>query len=64
MATSPAEGMVPRRGLSPKGWLLIVALSLASLIAVLIGVALLAGPSDPCGCSPVERPSPSASLSA
>jgi hypothetical protein len=55
--------MRPRRGLSPKGWLLIVALSVAGLVAVLIGVALLAEPRDPCSCSPV-RPSPSTSTSA
>jgi hypothetical protein len=56
---STAEG-VPRRGLSTKGWLLIVALSVAGLVAVLVGVALLAGEDSLCGCSPV-RPSPSAS---
>jgi hypothetical protein len=53
----------PRRGPSVKGWLVIVALSVAGLVAVLVGVALLAAPGDPCGCSPVP-PSPSASASA
>ena len=56
---STAEG-APRRGPSPKGWLLIVALSVAGLVAVLVGVALLAGEDDPCSCSPVP-PSPSVS---
>ena len=49
-----AVGRPPRRGLSAKGWLVIVALSVAGLVAVLVGVALLAGEGDPCGCSPVQ----------
>jgi hypothetical protein len=61
MATAPVEGMGPRRGLSAKGWLLVVALAVASLVVVLIGVALLDEPGGMCSCSPVQRPSESAS---
>ena len=60
MASESVEGMRPRRGPSAKGWLLIVALSVAGLAAVLIGVVLLARPGDPCSCSPIP-PSNSAS---
>jgi hypothetical protein len=54
--------MRPRRGPSAKGWLLIVALSVAGLVAVLIGVVLLAQPSGSCCCSPIP-PSPARSAS-
>jgi hypothetical protein len=60
MATAPIEGMRPRRGISGRTWLVIVALSVAGLVAVLIGVALLVDDGDPCSCSPVERPPASA----
>jgi hypothetical protein len=59
MATAPAEGMRPPRGISGKIWLLVVVLSVAGLVTVLIGVALLADDGDPCSCSPVRRPSAS-----
>ena len=56
------EGVAPRRR-STKRWLLVVALGLVGLLAILIGVALLADDDTaPCGCSPI--PSPTASSSA
>jgi hypothetical protein len=65
MASESVEGMrqPALRGPSAKGWLLIVALSVAGLVAVLIGVVLLAQPGDPCSCSPIP-PSRSASAPA
>jgi hypothetical protein len=59
MAPVPADG-TRRRGLSAKGWLLVAALAVAGLVAVLVGVALLAEPAKPCGCSPLP---PSATAS-
>jgi hypothetical protein len=58
--------VAPRRR-STKRWLLVVALGLLGLLAILVGVALLADDdTPPCGCSPVRPPSwsPSASASA
>jgi hypothetical protein len=60
MATVPADGTPRRRALSVKGWLIVAALAVAGLVAVLVGVALLAAPAKPCGCSPLP-PSMSAS---
>jgi hypothetical protein len=40
----------------------VVALGLVGLLAILIGVALLADDdTQPCGCAPVRSPSPSSS---
>ncbi|GAA0898592.1 hypothetical protein GCM10009557_73980 [Virgisporangium ochraceum] len=52
-----------RRRWSAKRWLLVAALGLVGLLAVLVGVALLADGTDaPCSCSPI--PSPTAASSA
>ncbi|WP_203928984.1 hypothetical protein [Virgisporangium ochraceum] len=54
---------VTRRRWSAKRWLLVAALGLVGLLAVLVGVALLADGTDaPCSCSPI--PSPTAASSA
>ncbi|WP_204004854.1 hypothetical protein [Virgisporangium aurantiacum] len=55
------EAVAPRRR-STKRWLLVVALGLLGLLAILVGVALLADDdTPPCGCSPVRAPSASSS---
>jgi hypothetical protein len=51
------ETGAPRRP-STKRWLLVVALGLIGLLAILVGVALLADDdTPPCGCSPIRSPS-------
>lgn len=56
------EAVTPRRW-SAKRWLLVAALGLVGLIAVLVGVALIADDAAaPCSCSPI--PSPTAASSA
>jgi hypothetical protein len=57
------EDAARRRGPSAKGWALIAGLALIGLIAVLIGVALLADSAKPCGCAPLP-PSSTPSTSA
>jgi hypothetical protein len=55
------EAVAPRRR-STKRWLLVATLGLVGLVAILVGVALLADDdTPPCGCSPVRSPSASSS---
>jgi hypothetical protein len=45
----------------PRRWLLVVGLAVGGLLVLLLGVALVSRPSEPCSCSPIPSRSPSSS---